>query len=74
MADELHRLITSLPPEDQAEVVQHMTTPDEVDRLLIEDRSEAAYMSELPARLAWVGDLLSEGLPEDLGFGWEPDA
>jgi len=76
MADHLKRLISSLPPEDQAEVVQHMTTPDEVDRLLIEDRSEAEaeYRAMLPARMAKIADDLSALLPEGLSFEWGPDA
>lgn len=70
MADHLRTLISSLPLEDQADVVSLMaaTTPAQ--------REEAAYAAALPGRMADIADLINDGcgdlLPEGMRFEWGP--
>ena len=68
MADHLHSLISSLPPEDQAELASHMAASSEMGR------REAQYMATLPARMAYLADDLSALLPDGLRFEWVSDA
>lgn len=69
MADHLHSLIASLPPEDQAEVASYMAASSEMDR------REAQYLTALPGRMAKMADDLSALLPDGMRFEWvTPDA
>lgn len=68
MADHLHSLISSLPPEDQAEVAGHMAASTGMNH------REAQYMAALPARMAYLADDLSALLPDGLRFEWVSDA
>ena len=63
MADHLHSLISSLPPEDQAEVAGHMAASTGMDH------REAQYMAALPGRMAGHHRRpLSAFLPDGLRF------
>ncbi|MGO8886854.1 MAG: hypothetical protein ACLQI7_24825 [Streptosporangiaceae bacterium] len=66
MADHLRTVIDSLSPEDQAEVAGFMAASSETER------REVAYMAALPGRMAGIGDMISDLLPEGLRFEWGP--
>jgi len=68
MADHLKRLISSLPPEDQAEMASYMTAYTETER------REARYLAALPARMEEIAEDLSALLPDGMRFEWGPDA
>ena len=65
MADHLRTVIDGLSPEDQADVAGYMAAPGGLER------REAEFMARLPARMAWVEDLITEALPEGLAFEFE---
>ncbi len=70
MADYLRTVISSLSPEDQAEVAGLMAATTQAQR------EEAAYAAALPGRMADIEDLSNEGcaglLPEGMRFEWGP--
>ena len=63
MADELHALIGTLSPEDQAEVMAVLS-----DGM----RREREYVTRSRYHAAHIADMLSEGLPDGMRFGWGP--